>query len=274
MNAIAASAPSVEAPHFSWSQWTTFKTCPAKLAYKRSGQPVERTSSSLCMGRALHRGIEFMLQARMEGRSLPGLDEVLGQFDLEWADAKKAAPEIVFAKKENDVSVRETASRMFVAMAEHFSAETEPGTILGIENELKFTLVESAPEIHARVDLIEKVGADLLRVTDFKSSKNRWPEGGGDKLREQTGQLVVYGMGLIDLMHAVNAKKVQVRFVVVSKAKTPRVDIFTPVPTADDVRRLKTDLAETWDAITRGVFPRREGWWCKSCEFRTACQSR
>lgn len=131
-------------------------------------------------------------------------------------------------------------------------------------------LLPETPPLEARLDVLELDGNDLL-VTEIKTSKSRWND---QKVAEALPQLVVYAHALMPLLREIGAKRIRPRFVVVSKAKSPVVQVLEPKATQADVRRLREQAGEVWKGIRAGVFPAREGWWCTACPFRTACQGR
>src|SRR5205823_11250631 len=110
-----------------------------------------------------------------------------------------------------------------------------------------------------------------LIVTDLKTTRSRWTPG---KVQEHLGQLVMYSVGLVPLLRELGAKRLVPRFCVVTKAKTPMVDTFDPKASQYDVDRLKRQVADTWEAIQKGVFTQRESWACAQCPYRGRCLGR
>jgi len=187
-----------------------------------------------------------------------------------WSEQAKDRPEIVFAKGEDRDVQRQTAQRMLEAYLAHLASENSSAQVLGIEEEASFCLAPDTPPLKARLDLLERRGNELL-ITDLKTSRCRWNE---EKVRESLPQLVVYAHAVMPLLRALGAKRVVPRFVIITKAKRPAVQVIEPRATRDDVRRLKELASETWAAVQAGVFPRRESWACGSCGHRQACLGR
>lgn len=75
-------------------------------------------------------------------------------------------------------------------------------------------------------------------------------------------------------MRELGATRILTKFIVVTKAKKPVVQVLQPQPCQDDVIRLKQTITETWSAIKAGVFNRREGWECNLCPYRGRCLGR
>mgnify|MGYP000019066450 CR=1 FL=1 len=118
-----------------------------------------------------------------------------------------------------------------------------------------------------RLDLLELDGSDLI-VTDLKTSRSKWND---EKVRESLGQLVLYANGLVPLLKELGAKRIVPRFLVVTKAKKPVVQVLEPHATQEDVVRLKEQVADTWSAIKAGVFVPRESWMCAQCPYKKRC---
>ena len=157
---------------------------------------------------------------------------------------------------------------MLTAYRGHALQPANTGTqIIAIEHQHRFRLLADAPPIEMRLDQLELAGADLI-VTDVKTSRSRWND---EKVREHVPQLVLYAHGLVPLLRELGAERIVPRFVIVTKAKKPAVQILEPKAGQDDVDRLKRMVSETWDAITKEVFVQREGWGCAQCPYRKRC---
>lgn len=258
-------------PHLSWSGIESYKMCPKKFEFRYiANAKEERTAASLAFGGSIHRALEEIHQRRMEGRPAPAHAELVDFYQSTWQEAVKDAPEVVFSKDEDAGTLLDLAGRMLAAYLEHLQGE-EPGRqTIGIEHEAHFKLVPDSPPIKARVDLVEIVGEALV-VTDWKTSKSRWNVA---KAAERLGQLVVYSYALLPMLKALEVSRVVPRFVVLTKAKTVKIQVLEPKASQTDAARFKDSVAETWAAVQAGIFPRRESWACSSCPFRTACLGR
>ena len=276
MSTCAAENPSVKPStsldHLSFSSIKTFQACPRKFAFKYLEKvPEEFTPSYFAFGGAFHKAVERVHEAMIVGEPLPELGELLDAFDRAWLDLTAERPQIKFAKDEDAGSLRQLASRMLSAFRDHTLFAPSAGSqIIAIEESVRFRLLADVPPIEMRLDLLELRGADLI-VTDLKTSKSRWSEA---KIADGLPQLILYAHGLLPLLRELGATRIVPRFVAVTKAKKPVVQVLQPVATQDDVVRLKQTVAETWSAIQTGVFPRRESWACAHCPFRRHCLGR
>ncbi|MEI6236349.1 MAG: PD-(D/E)XK nuclease family protein [Planctomycetota bacterium] len=259
--------------HISFSSIKTYQTCPRKFAYRYlENVPEEFKPSSLAFGSAFHIAVERIQEARMQGLGVPALDEILSAFDTAWSN-ETIGTDIQFCKEEDGGSLRELAQRMLAAYAEYAALEStlpEPAQIISIEHSNRFRLLADVPPIESRIDLLELRGTDLI-VSDLKSSRSRWNDA---KVLEAIPQLVLYATGLLPLMRELGATRIITKFVVVTKAVKPKVQVLQPQASQDDVVRLKQTISETWSAIQTGLFVKRESWQCASCGFRHRCLGR
>lgn len=281
MSGFAGAAPpstgtaaGIRLDHLSWSGITTYTQCPKRFnfRYLESAQE-ERKSAALIFGGAFHRAAEQILQARLEGRDLPDLAALLATYTGHWKEEADQAPETVFAKGDDETTLLNLAERMLTAFVEHVrqEAKVEPQRrILALEHEDRFQLLTETPPLEARLDLLELDGEDLL-VTEIKTSKSRWND---QKVAEALPQLVVYAHALMPLLREIGANRIRPRFLIVTKAKKPVVQILEPQANQRDVQRLREQLGEVWKGIQANVFPAREGWWCAACPFRIACMGK
>jgi hypothetical protein len=162
---------------------------------------------------------------------------------------------------------------MLAVYAEYAALETtlpDGAQIISIEHSNRFRLLADVPPIESRIDLLELHGTDLV-VSDLKTSRSRWNEA---KVSESIPQLVLYATGLLPLMRELGATRIVTKFVVVTKAVNPKVQVLQPQASQDDVVRLKQTISETWSAIQTGLFVKRESWACSQCPFKGRCLGR
>jgi len=259
--------------HISFSSIKTYATCPRKFAFKYIERvPEEFKPSSLAFGSAFHSAVERVQEARLQGSALPGIEELLAVFDEAWS-RETSGQDVLFCKEEDVTSLRDLALRMLDAYSAYASLEAtlpETAQVISIEHANRFRLLAEIPPIESHIDLLELQGTNLV-VSDLKSSRSRWNE---TKVAEAIPQLVLYATGLLPLMRELGATRIVTKFVVVTKAKKPAVQVLQPQASQDDVVRLKQTITETWSAINAGIFVKRESWACAQCPFKGRCLGR
>jgi len=88
-----------------------------------------------------------------------------------------------------------------------------------------------------------------------------------NKAAEQLPQLILYSVIGANFCRELGLKRVLPRFVVLTKGKNPSIQVIEPHANQADVERLKESVLETADAISKGVFVKREGWQCSQCPY-------
>lgn len=262
-------SPAGRIAHLSWSGLSEYRMCPKRFYYhKIAGVQEERKSASLIFGGAVHRAAERLHEAKIEGRKAPTMKSMMAEYDSAWAEEVKMGPEVVYPKSDSAESLRATAVKMVTTYREHFSKQR--GEIIAIEHETLIPLVPDTVPLKARIDLVAVEG-DSLVVDDLKTSKSRYSDA---KVQESLPQLIVYSAAVSRMVRELGLQRVRPRFTVLTKAATPVVQVVEPQASQADVIRLKELLSETAAAISKDVFPRREGWQCAQCPFAGKCLGR
>jgi putative RecB family exonuclease len=226
----------------------------------------------LIFGGAFHHAAEHLHQTAMEGSQVPDTDELLNIYDEAWRVEAADKPEIAFAKGEDAATMRELARRMLSAYREHVASSSVNSSTrtIAIEHSHRFVLMPDVPPIEMRLDLLELQGENLI-VSDVKSARSRWNDA---KIAESLPQLILYAHGLVPLMKELGAKRIVPRFLIVTKAKTPHIQILEPQASQTDADKLKRTVRETWESIQKELFFPREGWHCQLCPYRRQCLGR
>jgi hypothetical protein len=258
--------------HLSYSSLTTYAMCPRKYYYRYLvDAPHEFIAAVLAFGGAFHRVVEMIHRARIEGRPIPDHGALLNCYQDEWSLATALGIPVVYAKTEDELSLRDMASRMISAYREHLLAADAlhpPAQIVAIEHAERFRLLPDVPPIEMRVDLLEIDRDGQVIVTDVKTSRSCWTD---IKLREALPQLILYARGLMPIVRALGATKIVPRFTVVTKSKAACIQELSPSATQDDLDRLKQQVQDVWHSIQNQVFVQRTGWQCAQCPYKKRC---
>ena len=264
--AVLEPKPRSTIKHLSWSGISEYRLCPRRFYFRKIVCiPEESRSATLVFGGAIHKAVESVYEAKLEGRKAPNARALLAAYDSAWDAEADNGPEITYPKGESQDTLRETAGKMLTALRKH--ALKQQGQIVAIEHESLFVLVPGVVPLKARIDLVEIEG-DSLVLSDWKTSKSRWSD---SKTVEALPQLVIYAAATASLVREFDLKRIKPRFVVVTKARTTVIQVLEPQASQTDVVRVKELVSETADAIQKGVFPRREGWPCNYCPFVKRC---
>ena len=255
--------------HLSWSGIQTYRTCPRKFQYRYLLHASEEFApASLTFGAAIHRASDVLHQALVEGRPCPTTPALLATYHAGWRDllAEVSGRPVLYAKDEDETVLAGLAERMLGAYRTYMES-SKPAQILAIEHAQRFKIVAEAPPIEARIDLLELRGQELI-VSDLKTSRSRWNE---QKAQEHLPQLVLYAHALMPLLKHLGASRIVPRFIIITKAKKPVVQVIEPQASQADAERLKLQITETWQAINAGIFVQRETWACGQCPYQARC---
>ena len=251
----------------SWSQLSTFRQCPLRYQFRYLDRvEPEFVSSALLVGSSLHTAIEHHHRHQLETDQVASLDELLEAFWSEWKHRVEESPEVRFNKKEDINSIGQLADRMLRAFLDSKFAES-PGIVIGIEESMRHSVVPGRPEFLGIVDLVFVSDGKLI-IRDYKSSRSKWNQGNAESSADQ---LLLYSELARQLMPD---REVQLEFVVVTKTKSPDVELFQVSPDPKRLERTKRVAGLTLDAIETGVFyPNKTPMNCSTCPYRAACSS-
>ena len=250
--------------YVSFSALSLYQRCSLRYFFRYVAQlPEESVSASLVFGRAIHRAIEFHFKELLEGKAPPDLNAMLAEFEVGWNETP--AEQIVFPKTETRDSLATLAGRVLVAF-QSSDVSVPRGHILGIEEELRGPIIEDAPDLLARLDLLSE-SEGTLTVTDFKTSKSAWT---GDQATDSAEQLLLYS----ELVrHRFPGLPIRLEFVVFTKAKKVAISRYTVPLDAARVTRTKRIAQRVWRAISAGHFiPSPSPMNCNGCPYRTPCR--
>jgi putative RecB family exonuclease len=250
--------------YISWSAISTFRSCPLKYWFRYvAGLPEESVSSALVFGTGIHAAIETVYRAELAGEAKPDLDALLFAYRSAWLPHDPDA--IQFGSSETRGSLDALAGKMLAAFLASPAASVR-GRVLGVEEEIRGTVVEGVPDLFGRVDLLTE-DDDQLVLTDFKTSRGKWSPEQADDASEQ---LVLYSKLAGELAPG---KKLVTRFLVLTKTKEPIVEEHLGEVRPDRVARTVTSVERVWRAVEAGNFyPAPSVVGCASCGYRKACE--
>ena len=253
--------------YISHSAITTYQQCPLRYRFKYvDGLPETVVSSNLIFGGAIHSALEFHFTELLIGNDPPTQDLLLDVFQDAWRDRSGDYEDIRFGNGEDHTSLSALADRMLTAFREH-PASASNDTVIGIEEELRGELIPGVPDLLARIDLLTTT-SDALVITDFKTSRSRWSQ---NQAENSSSQLLLYSELARRLMPD---REVRLRFLVLTKTKTPTVEAFNVEVTPHLARRTIKVVEHTWQAIQAGHFyPAPSPMNCPTCPYRSECNA-
>jgi RecB family exonuclease len=262
-----ASIVGPERDYISYSAITTYQQCPLRYRFKYvDGLPETIVSSNLVFGGAIHSALEFHFTELLCGNEPPSHDMLLDVFQAAWRERSADYENIRFGKGEDHNSLSALADQMLTAFRSNLPA-LQDDTVIGIEEELRDELIPGVPDLLARIDLLTTT-SDALVITDFKTARSRWSQNQAD---HSADQLLLYSELARRLLPD---RDVRLRFLVLTKAKSPTVEAFNVTTNRHRAQRTITAVEHTWRAIAAGHFyPAPSPMNCPSCPFRSECNA-
>lgn len=255
--------------YLSHSQLSCMRSCPRKFAFRYvENAPTDFIPSSLIFGGSIHSALELFFRARLEGLEVCQ-GALLSAYHDGWKRLQRDAGEdmpVRFNKNQDIDSLHALAERIIASFLASPLASPK-GTILGIEEELHVQLDPELPDLLARVDLMTQTDG-ALHVIDFKTSRSKWTE---QKAQESGEQLLLYRLAVSRMSQHLGLP-VRLHFAIITKAKTPVVQLI-PVPTDDSrITGLKDSVSQIWQAIQTGNFyPSPSPQNCATCPYHSRC---
>jgi len=155
------------------------------LARYVAGLPEESVSAALVFGTGIHAAIEDFYRAELAGEAKPDVDQLMFAYRRAWLPHEP--DKIQFGSTETRGSLDALAGKMLTAFLNSPTASVQ-GRVLGVEEEIRGTLVEGVPDLYGRIDLVTE-DDDRLVLTDFKTSRGKWST---EQAEDAGEQLVLY----------------------------------------------------------------------------------
>jgi hypothetical protein len=262
----AAAEHSGSRDYLSYSAVSLYQTCPLRYFYKYvEGRPEESVAASLVFGAAFHAALEHHYQNLLAADEPPGLDVLLDVFWGAWQ--ARAAGTVVFGRGEDVSSVAGLIDRTLRTFLASDLAEPA-GTIIGVEEELRASVIPGCPDLLARLDLLVDT-KDSLLVLDFKTARSRWNPA---RLADAAPQLHLYAELAQPLAEG---KPLRLAFAVMTKAKrSPTLTLHTVPHDPEEISLTLRSVERTWQSIGDGDFePRPSPIHCPRCPYRQDCRA-
>ena len=254
--------------HISYSEVRTFQQCPLKwrFQYVDHAKP-EHISAALVLGSGVHAGVELHFESLLAATEPPTIDQMMASFQECWEKEAADLP-VKYPKGQDAESTAATARRMF----EEFIVSplaTPTGVIIGIEESFKVKLADDLPHLAGRVDMItHEPESNTLIITDFKTARSVWSQGHAE---EQAEQLILYAQGCEPIARQLGAT-IQLRYVVVTKTKQPKVDSITVAYDSTRSQRSRSVIRRVFRAMSLGIaYPVTSPLNCSCCPFTSHC---
>lgn len=255
--------------HVSVSQIKTWLRCPRQYEWKyvRGFEP-ESVPRALAFGSAFHSALAHHYAAKKNTTAAARADELVEVFRAAWTENTSGSIPVETAN-DDAADPMDLGVKMLGAFAEH--AANDNSEVLAVEEPFTATLHDpDSGEVLEEVltGYIDLIVLEEERpvIVEHKTSAKKF---GQDQLRYDQ-QLTAYQYAMREQGHA----DVGLRFQVITKTKTPAVQIEDVLRDAGDEADFLRTCVGVLRAIDAGAFFPIRGWQCRGCQFRRACEQR
>jgi putative RecB family exonuclease len=261
--------------HVSHSQIFTYLNCSLKYRFMYvEARPQERVSIALGFGAAIHASLERYYRTLKDN----GVKEPMGVLQELFEDhitqeMNHAAIPIIFKKETPDrKAVIEMGNAMLKAF--HEAVDLTGFEIVDIERPLSARLYtdEGQPtdlKLIGVLDLVLKDETGRIIAVDNKTAAKPYAQATVD----DDNQLTCYAYLLAANRYVFPTAEVHCRLDVLRKLKTPKLEQYHTVRTADQRRRFAKLATAVLAGIEARTFMPQPSWMCSDCSYADACRA-
>jgi putative RecB family exonuclease len=261
--------------HVSHSQIFTYLNCSLKYRFMYvEARPPERTSIALPFGKSIHASLERQYRVMKENHRWEPLGVLLNYFEHHInLELDQTEIPIVFKKETPD---KDAVIDMGITMLEafHEGVNLKGFEILEIERPLSARLYteDGKPtdlKLIGVLDLVLKDEAGRIIAVDNKTASKPYAQTTVD----DDNQLTCYAYLLAANRYVFPTADVHCRLDVLRKLKTPKLEHYHTVRTADQRRRFAKLASAVLAGIENKTFIPQPSWMCADCSYQDACRS-
>jgi putative RecB family exonuclease len=245
--------------HFSYSQLSTYLSCPLQYRLKYVDLiPPAFKSASLAFGSSIHEAVAAYYQSRLEGDTLQPHQMV----DV-YRDTWRGAEGVKFFNGDNGASLLEKASQLINVFHEQVDPKV---TVLGVEEFFEVQVAKEVPPIHGYIDLIGESPDGRVTVADLKTAAKKLVA----SAVHGNLQLTAYSLGAQAL--GFDPDQLTLRLDVLTKTKNPELVRYETTRTVEQRERFVKLVRQVWQAIEHHAFYPKEDWHCSQCAYVDNCK--
>jgi DNA helicase II / ATP-dependent DNA helicase PcrA len=239
--------------YLSYSQLSTFTTCPLQYKYRYVVKIPVPPSAPLTFGDTMHRTIRAFYELVMK-KAKPTEETLLRLLDEQWTS-------IGYGEKKYEEKMKKHGIELLRGF---YKQGYDPAVIpVALEEPFKIKITPSLT-LGGKIDRIDELVDGKLEIIDYKTGQS--PKGRDVK---KDPQLTVYALSAVDN----NVYKKKPGDVIVSFYFFEDQQKVTATRTSDELKQAKIDIAQKADEISRSDFKPTPGKHCDFCEFRLICEA-
>jgi DNA helicase II / ATP-dependent DNA helicase PcrA len=239
--------------YLSYSQLSTFTTCPLQYKYRYMIKIPVPPSAALTFGDTIHKTVHAFYELVKSGDH-PTKETLLRLLDDHWSS-------IGYGGKQYEDKMKVHGKELLIGF---FDKGYDPNVVPTVLEEPFKIKITPALTLGGKIDRIDTLADGTIEIIDYKT-------GTAPKSRDVTRdpQLTVYALSAsTGGMFHTPPKKVIVSFYFFEDQQK-----VTAVRTKEELEAAKKDIAEKAAAIERSDFAPTPGKHCDFCEFRLICEA-
>lgn len=261
--------------HISYSQIFTYHSCSLRFKFQyMENRPQERISVNLPFGSAIHSAVSRFFETIRTKGTIEPLDVLQDLFeDALTLELDHTDVPILFKKEAPD---RDSVLSLGKAMLEAFykGIDHTGYKVVGVELPLSARLftdegVATDLKLAGILDVLLLDDNQDLLVVDYKTAVRAKDQATVD----DDLQFSAYAYLLASNKFTFPTAPVKCRMDVIRKLKSPRMEFYSTVRTAQDRKRFAKIASAFLSGIENKVFIPQPSWMCADCPYLDACRS-
>ncbi|MBP9718703.1 ATP-dependent helicase [Candidatus Gracilibacteria bacterium] len=244
--------PHVQLSTLSYSQISTYETCPLKYQFRYLFRLPEAPSASLSFGISVHNALKDIFTEIKKNPSYleidlsPLIEELV---EKNWIASGYASRMIQLEQKQ---TAKAAVVNYYNKMRDQLTIPHE------IEVPFRFTL--SGIKISGRIDRVDKLADGTYEIIDYKT-------GSPENYRVNSDmQLSLYALAAEKSLK-IPISKLSLHFI-------ETAEILSTTRNKKQLDKCEESITETAEEIKKGIFIPTPGFQCNSCDFRLICPAR
>ena len=253
-------------PHLSASSIGDYIDCGLLYKFGRIDKiQVESKSDALEFGSAIHGALADFHKEKMMGTFMT-IKDLQHSFEVHWRRIAEYRDDIKYAEGNTFETILLQGKELLTAY--YNKACWKDFEVIAVEEAFSFRIDGCSMPIIGACDLIEKDSAEIIIITDFKTSARAYSVDEVDR----NFQLTLYQMAL--KANGYQDHEILLRFDALIKTKQPKFDSYYTTRGDVDEIRARKKIIEVSKAISKGIFIPNDSatnWKCKHCSFKKNC---
>ena len=247
-----------EQPHWSYSAFQCFLSCPLKYQFRYIDKvEPERTSSCFPFGRAIHAALSE--RARI-GKDM-SVREVVDVFEDFFKVETEVVANLIYKQNESYDTLLETGIRMLEKACENWADDY---AVQKVAEGFSVTVPGLSKPLIGEFDCVVTDGHDNC-IVDWKTASAKWPIDKADKDLQATVFCYAYREKF--------GNNPLFRFDVITKAKSPTVNNYYTLRTNDELERFVSLANQIERSVNSGNFyPNETNFTCNECPYADRCK--